>query len=108
MKRQDGRENFITRELPDLYSSLSIITMDKSRKIRWAGHVARMGKRGGRIGCREESQREGGQYEDQDWLDNIRMDLGEVGWSDVGWIGLAQDRDKWRALVNAVMNLRVP
>jgi hypothetical protein len=42
------------------------------------------------------------------WLNNIRMDLGEVGWSDVGWIGLAQDRDRWRALVNAVMNLRVP
>jgi hypothetical protein len=42
------------------------------------------------------------------WLDNIRMDLGEVGWGDVDCIGLAQDRDKWRALVNAVMNLRVP
>jgi hypothetical protein len=42
------------------------------------------------------------------WVDNIRMDLGEVGWGDVDWIGLAQDRDKWRALVNPVMNLRVP
>jgi hypothetical protein len=42
------------------------------------------------------------------WVDNIRMDLGEVGWGDVGWIGLGQDRDRWRALVNAVMNLRVP
>jgi hypothetical protein len=42
------------------------------------------------------------------WEDNIRMDLGEVGWRDVYWIGLAQDRDRWRALVNAVMNLRVP
>jgi hypothetical protein len=40
------------------------------------------------------------------WVDNIRMNLGEVGWSDVDWIGLAQDRDKWRALVNAVMNLQ--
>jgi hypothetical protein len=42
------------------------------------------------------------------WLDNIRMDLVEVRWGDVGWIGLAQDRDRWRALVNAVMNLQVP
>jgi hypothetical protein len=42
------------------------------------------------------------------WLDNIRMDLVEMGWADVDWIGLAQDRDKWRALVNSVLNLRVP
>jgi hypothetical protein len=42
------------------------------------------------------------------WLDNIRMDFVEVGWSDVDWIGLAQDRDRWRALVNSVLNLRVP
>jgi hypothetical protein len=41
------------------------------------------------------------------WVDNIRMDLGEVGWGDVDWIGLGQDRDRWRALVNAVMNLQV-
>jgi hypothetical protein len=39
---------------------------------------------------------------------NIEMDLGEIGWSDVDWIGLAEDKDQWRALVNAVMNLRVP
>jgi hypothetical protein len=44
----------------------------------------------------------------QRWLDNIKMDLGEIGWDGVDWIGLAQDRDKWRALVNSVMNLRVP
>jgi hypothetical protein len=42
------------------------------------------------------------------WLDNIRMDLVEMGWGDVDWIGLAQDRDRWRALVNSVLNLRVP
>jgi hypothetical protein len=41
------------------------------------------------------------------WVDNIRMDLGEVGWGDVDWIGLAQDRNRWRALVNSVLNLRV-
>jgi hypothetical protein len=42
------------------------------------------------------------------WVDNIRMDLGEVGWGNVDWIGLAQDRNRWRALVNSVLNLRVP
>jgi hypothetical protein len=42
------------------------------------------------------------------WVENIRMDLGEVGWSDVDWIGPAQGRDRWRALVNSVLNLRVP
>jgi hypothetical protein len=42
------------------------------------------------------------------WVDNIRMDLGEVGWSDVDWIGMAKDRNRWRALVNSVLNLRVP
>jgi hypothetical protein len=42
------------------------------------------------------------------WVDNIRMDLGEVGWGDVNWIGLAQDRNRWRALLNSVLNPRVP
>jgi hypothetical protein len=42
------------------------------------------------------------------WVDNIKMDLGEVGWGDVDWIGLAQDRNRWRGLVNSVLNLRVP
>jgi hypothetical protein len=42
------------------------------------------------------------------WVDNIRMDLGEVGWGDVDWIGLAQDRNKWRAVVDLVLNIQVP
>jgi hypothetical protein len=42
------------------------------------------------------------------WVDNFRMDLGEVGWGDVDWIGLAKDRNRWRALVNSVLNFRVP
>jgi hypothetical protein len=42
------------------------------------------------------------------WVDNNKMDLTEIGWDDVDWIELAQDRDQWRALVNTVMNLRVP
>jgi hypothetical protein len=42
------------------------------------------------------------------WVDNIRMDLGEMGWGGVDWIGLAQDRNRWRALVISVLNLRAP
>jgi hypothetical protein len=42
------------------------------------------------------------------WVDNIRMDLVKVGWGDEGWIGLAQDRKRWEALVNSVLNIRVP
>jgi hypothetical protein len=42
------------------------------------------------------------------WVDNIRMDLGEVGWGDMDWIGLAQDRNRWRVLVKGTLNLRVP
>jgi hypothetical protein len=42
------------------------------------------------------------------WVDNIRNDLGEVGWGDVNWIGLAKDRNRWRALANSVLNLQVP
>jgi hypothetical protein len=42
------------------------------------------------------------------WVDNIRIDIGEVEWGDVDWIGLAKDRNRWRAVVNSVLNLRVP
>jgi hypothetical protein len=97
--------------LHDLYSSPSIIRIIKSRKMRWAGHVARMGRRGMRICYWYESQKERDHWKEQGigrWVDNIRMDLGEVGWGYVDWIRLAQDRNRWRALVNAVMNLSVP
>jgi hypothetical protein len=56
-----------------------------------------------------ESQKERDHWEDQTrWVDNNKMDLREIGWNGMDWIGLAQDRDQWRALVNTVMNLRVP
>jgi hypothetical protein len=87
-------------ELQDLYSSPSIIRNMKERRMKWAGHVARMERRGTRIGCWCKSQRERGHYEDQDVGNNIRMDLLEVRWGDENWIGLAQDRNRWRALVN--------
>jgi hypothetical protein len=82
----------------------------KLRRIRWAGYVATNGEK--RNSCRllvgkPEGKRPLGRQRRR-WVDNIRMVLGEVGWGDVDWIGLAQDRNRWRALVNSVLNLRVP
>jgi hypothetical protein len=83
------------------------IRLIKSR-MRWAGHVARMVvKRNAYrllVGKPEGKRRLGTPR--RKWVDNIRMDLGEVGWGDVDWIGLAQDRIRW--IVNSVLNLRVP
>jgi hypothetical protein len=97
-------------KLHDLYSSPSIIRIIKSRRMIWAVHVARMGtKRNWYMLLVGKSERKGplGRQRHK-WVDNIRMDLEEVGWGDVDWIGLAQDRNKWRALVNSVLNLGVP
>jgi hypothetical protein len=97
-------------ELHDLYSSPSIIRIMKSERMRWTGHVARMGKKRNTYRLlveKPEGRRPLGRPRRR-WLDNIRMDLVEVGWRDVDWIGLAQDRDRWRTLVNSVLNLWVP
>jgi hypothetical protein len=97
-------------ELRDLYSSPSIIRIIKSRRMKWAGHVARiMEKRNAYrlLVGKPEGKRPLGRQR-RTWVDDIRMDFGEVGWGDVDWIGLAQDRNRWRALVNSVLNLRVP
>jgi hypothetical protein len=89
-----------------LYSSPSIIRMIKSRRMRWAGHVA---------------SRETGEVHTGFWWgqgettwkprhrreDNIETNLQKLGWG-MDWIDLAQDRDRWRSVLNAVMNLRVP
>jgi len=78
--------------------------------MRWAGHVARVGEERGvyrvLVG-KPEGKRPLGRHRRR-WVDNIRMDLQEVGCGCMDWIGLAQDRDRWRTLVRAVMNLRVP
>jgi hypothetical protein len=97
-------------ELRDLYSSPSIIKIIMSRRMRWAGHVAEMGEKRNAYRLlvgKPEGERPLGRPRCW-WVDNIRMDLGEVGWGDVDWIGLAKDRNGWRALVNSVLNLRVP
>jgi hypothetical protein len=97
-------------ELRDLYSSQSLIKIIKSRRMRWAGHEARMGEKRNAdrlLVGKPEGKRPLGKPRHR-WVDNIRMDLGEVGWGDVDWIGLAQDRNRWRAFVNSVLNIRVP
>ena len=98
------------KELNDLYTSPSIVRVIKSRRMRWAGHVARMGEERGvyrvLVG-KPEGRRPLGRSRHR-WMDSIRMDLQEVGCGCMDWIGLAQDRDRWRTLVSAVMNLRVP
>jgi hypothetical protein len=98
------------KELHDLFSSSCIIRIIKSRRMRWAGHVARMGEKRNAYRLlvgKTEGKRPLGRPR-RKWLDNIRMDLGEVGWGDVDWIGLVKDRNRWRALVNSVLNLRIP
>jgi hypothetical protein len=78
--------------------------------MRWADHAARMGKKRNvfkLLAGKPEGKRPLGRPIRR-WLDNIRMDLGEVGWGDVDWIGLAKDWNRWGPLVNSVLNLRVP
>jgi hypothetical protein len=97
-------------ELRDLYSSPSIIRIIKPRRMRLVGHVAQMGEKRNTyrlLAGKPEGDRPLGRPR-RKWVNNIKMDFLEIGWGGVDWIGLGQDRDKCRALVNAVMNLRVP
>jgi len=97
-------------KLNDLYCSPNIVRVIKWRRMRWAGHVARMGEERAvyrvLVG-KPEGKRPLGRPRRR-WVDNMRMDLQGVGCGCMDWIGLAQDRDRWRTLVSAVMNLRVP
>jgi hypothetical protein len=105
-----GSGKLHNEELHGLYSSPSIIRVIKARRMRWAGHVARMGVVRGAYDIlvgRSEGRRPLGRTRCK-WEDNIKMDLWKIGFGDVDWIHWDQDRDRWRALVNTVMNLRVP
>jgi hypothetical protein len=81
----------------------------KSRRMRWAGHVARIGEKKNvyrLLVGKPEGKRPLGRPRRR-WIDNIKMDLLEIGLKIVGWIGVAQNRYRWRALVNSVLKLRV-
>jgi hypothetical protein len=84
--------------------------MIKSRRMRWAGHVARMGET--RKSCRilvgKPEGKELLRRPRRRWVDSIKIYLREIVWDGINWIDLAQDRDQWRALMDTVMNFRVP
>jgi hypothetical protein len=97
-------------ELHGLYSSPSIVRVIKARRMRWAGHVVCMGEVRGAYNIlvgRPEGRTPLGRPRRR-WEDNIKMHLREIWFGDVDWIHWAQNRDRWRALVNTMMNLRVP
>ena len=93
-----------------MYRSLNIVRVIKSRRLRWAGHVARMKK--GRnafkiVTGKSTGKRPLGKSRCR-WEDNIRIDLEEIGINTGNWVDSPQDKDYWRALINATLNLRVP
>jgi hypothetical protein len=97
-------------KLHDLYSSPSINRTIKQRGVKWVGHVARMGEKRNvyrLLVGKPEGKRPLGRQRRR-WIDNSKMDLLEIGLSVLDWIGLAQDRCRWRALVSAIMNIRSP
>jgi hypothetical protein len=105
-----GWRKLHNEELRGLYCSPSIIRVIKARRLRWVGHVARMGEVRGAYNIlvgRLEGRRPRGRPKRR-WEDNIKIDLWEIGFGDVDWIHLAQDRDGWWALVNTVTDLQVP
>jgi hypothetical protein len=105
-----GWRKLHNEELHGLYSSPSIVRVIKGRRMRLAGHVARLGEVRGAYNIfigRHEWRRPLGRPRRR-WEDNIKMDLREMVFGDVDWIHWAQNWDRWRALVNTVMNLRVP
>ena len=97
-------------KLNNLYSSPSNFWVIKSRRMRWEEHVAGVGVSRGMYRVlvgKPEGKRPLGRPRHR-WEDNIKLDLQEVGCKDLDWIELTQYRDRWQALVNAVVNLRVP
>jgi hypothetical protein len=97
-------------ELHNLYFSPNIVRVIKSRRMRWAGHMAGMGEGRGVYRVLAGSPEKKGPVgrPRRWWEDNIKMNLMEIGIDVVNWIRLARDKVQWRAFVNTVMNLRVP
>jgi hypothetical protein len=93
-----------------MYSSLNVVRVIKSRRMRWAGHVARMGEGRGvyrvLVGMPEDRRSLGTPR--RRWEDNIQMNLREIGIDGANWIRLAQDSVQWWDVLNTIMNLRVP
>ena len=103
-------EKITNEELSDLYSLSNIVRVVKSRRMRWAWHVACMGEGRGVhrvLMGKAEGKRPLGRPRRR-WEDNVKMDLQEVVGGCGDWMELAQDRDRWWALVSTVRNLRVP
>jgi hypothetical protein len=96
-------------ELHNLYSSVDIVRQIKTKRMRWAGHMARMGEERNvyRVLVGKPEGKRPLERPSRRWEDGIKMDLREICWGGVEWIQLAQDRDLWRAVVSAVMNLLV-
>jgi hypothetical protein len=105
-----GWRELHNEELHNLHSSLNIIRMNKSRRMRWAGHVGRMGekKKAYRILVAKPEGKRQLRRPRSRRVDDIKMDLREIGWDGMDWIDLAQDSEQRRALVNTITNLRVP
>jgi hypothetical protein len=110
-REEDGSwRKLHSNELQGLYSSSKIVRVIKSRRMRWAGHVARMGE--GRdsyrvLVGRPKRKRPLGRPK-RKWEDNIKMDLREIGIDGANWIRLSQDRFQWWAFMSKVMNLWFP
>jgi len=97
-------------ELSDRYSLPNIVRVVKSRRMRWVGHVARMGEGRGvyRVLMGKPEGKKALGRPRLRWEDNIKMDLQEIEGGCGDWMELAQDRDRWWAVVSTVMNIRVP
>jgi len=100
----------LNEEPNDLYSLPNIVRVVKSRRMRWAGHVARMGEDRGvhRVLVGKPEGKRPLRRPRRRWEDNIKMDLQEVGGGRGDWMELAEGRDRWRALVGTVRDFRVP
>jgi hypothetical protein len=110
-KKLRPKRDVVTGERRKLHNEEpNIIRIITSRRMRWAGHIARIGEKRNAYRLlvgKPEGKRPLGRPRRRR-VDNIRMDLRQVGWGDVDWIGLAKDRNRWRALVNSVLSLMVP